>query len=198
MSHPTPSNPPQPTSKADALDASAKAKASNSPAVVAQQPCPKPWRLHVLAVTKNKEKGKGTVLITAGTRSASVPFFAGKQFTETQGTEFTHDVPESFDVAADAEDWIAEAPKPVSMQNGDVKTEILTLRPRPWIGFQFIDEKTTKNVAGIKLSLKLPKKGDVEETSIDGELKIPKLDPGVGEVKKALCDDVVWSVEKVE
>jgi hypothetical protein len=196
MSDPATAQPGQ-TGKGDALDASAKSKASNEAAGKSTLPCQKPWTLHVLAMTKNKEKGTGTVLIEAGKRSASVPFWVKKQYTETLGATFTDRGTETFDITASAEDWLSEGKKTVTLNNGDEKSEVLVLRPRPWIAFQFVDQKTGKDVPDVQLSLKLPRKGDTEETYTKGVLKIPGLDPGTGEVKKALHAEV-WSAEKVE
>ena len=188
---------PPPTDSATALQTSADQRGSSSTVGQTVLPCQKPWVLRVLAVTKDKAKGNGMVQIQAGDRSANAPFWSVKQFTETTGVSFTDIGPATFNVSAAADDWIADAPKSVTLQNGDEKIEILTLRPRPWIGFQFIEEKTNKDVPQITLSLKLPRKGETDEVYAKDLLKIESLDNGTGEVKKTLHAEV-WSVEKVE
>jgi hypothetical protein len=187
-------------SKGDALATSANSNASGD-AASGTEPCktqpPPNWTLHVLASTKDNAKGKGPVLIQAGPRSASTRFWSPKQYKETLTINFTDQGTQTFDVSASGDDWISEAPKTVTLNNGDNKIEILVLRPRPWIGFQFIDDKTTKDVTNIQLSLNLPRRGDMDATYDKGVLKIDRLDPGTGEVKKTSHVDV-WSAEKVE
>ena len=187
-----------PPGKADALDANAKSQASNQSAEKPDLPCQKPWKLSVSATTKNNEKGDGSVTIQAGKRSASVPFWKAKKYTETAPAKFTDQGTETFDITAEAgDDWMSDSKKTVTLNNGDDKSETLVLRPRPWIGFHFIDQKTNKDVPDIQLSMKLPRKGEIEETYTKEVLKIKGLEPGTGEVKKALHADV-WFVEKVE
>lgn len=196
-------------SKGDSLNASANEKASGdagsgttgcqsgSPKNSQPTQPPKGWTLHVLASTKDGSKGQGSVSIQAGTKSAGTRFWSKKQYTQTLGTVFSDNGTQTFDLSATGDDWISDASKTVTLNDGDNKVESLVLRPRPWIAFQFIDDKSSKDVPAITLSLKLPKLGDTDATYEKDVLKIGRLDPGTGDVKQA-SHDVVWSAEKVE
>lgn len=148
-------------------------------------------------MTLDKAKGEGSVLIKAGPYSDSVAFWIAKQYTETLTAVFTDHGTKTLDLTASADDFTLQAPKSVTMNAGQHKSEVLVLKENPWIGFQFVDHKTGKDVGNIQLGLNLPGKGDTDQTYASGVLKIKSLDPGTGEVKKTTHPDV-WSAEKVE